>query len=100
VIEPEGQIPRPLRLAGRILEMNPAWHGLPALLVAHADFHRAARDESGANQKQASANSESVHDCCHLWSHLSCYDAPWKPTSMKLSALGNLPATQSEIITI
>src|SRR5262249_46121340 len=38
VIEPEGQVRGPLRLAGRVLEMYAAGHGLPALLVADDDL--------------------------------------------------------------
>jgi hypothetical protein len=68
VIEPEWQLRRPLRLAGRVLEVNPARDGLPALLVMNDNRHRRGfavgcqHEEHQRGERPAARDSFGNHD--------------------------------------
>src|SRR5262249_14309709 len=65
MVEPKGQLPRPLRLAGRVLEVDAAWDRLCTLLVADRNLHLDAAGESrGADGEQ----QEKRMNCSVGWS--------------------------------
>src|SRR5262249_12305301 len=65
MVEPKWQLPRPLRLAGRVLEVDAAWYRLSAFLVADRNLHL---DAAGRSRGADGEQQEKRMHCSVGWS--------------------------------